>query len=247
MEAQLALSAAPSVVILDQTDRVVEPLAGRIGGWMQASPGTCFLATGREALRVSGESVCPVRPLLVPDPSAPLSELLASPAVALFQDRARAVLPEYTVTEADAHSVAALVAALDGLPLAIELAAARVRSLPPKALLDRLEHRFDLLESPHRDLPERHRSLRAAIDESWMALPAWGQSALAALASLEGAWTLERGEATLGPSPRGVPPACAIIDALFGRSLLRAIPGPEGIQYRLLESVRAYARLSVLD
>ena len=121
--------------------------------------------TSRESLRIAGEQEFPVPPLALPDPTQPLSltELAGYDAIALFLQRARAVAPDFALTEDNAPAIAELCARLDGLPLAIELAAARIKVLPPQALLARLSNRLALLSSERRDVPERLRTMRNAI------------------------------------------------------------------------------------
>jgi len=124
-----------------------------------------LLATSREALHVAAERVYPIAPLGLPDPRAPddSAEITRSPAVALFVERARAVDPSFEITAANAAKVAAICTRLDGLPLALELAAARVASLSPDAILARLREPLKLLKGGHRDSPDRHRALERTL------------------------------------------------------------------------------------
>ena len=132
-----------------------------------AAAGVTVLVTSRAPLRLSAERVYPVWPLETPDGSEDVERLLQCESVALFESRARAVRPDFAVTPANAGAVADICNALDGLPLAIELAATRVGALPPAALLQRLDHRLLLLQGGARDAPERQRTLRATIDWSY--------------------------------------------------------------------------------
>ena len=132
---------------------------------LAACPELRVLVTSRSLLRLSGEQRLPAPPLSLPDPERlpAVAQIEQYDAVALFVQRARAVQPEFALTDANARAVAEICARLDGLPLAIELAAARVRLLPPPALLQRLSSGLAMLTGGARDLPERQRTLRGAI------------------------------------------------------------------------------------
>jgi predicted ATPase len=221
------------------------------------------LATSRAALRLSGEQEFPVSPLPVPNPTRlPAMELLTEyPAVRLFVDRATRVRPDFALLAENAEAVAAICALLDGLPLAIELAAARVRTLPPHSLLARLRAGDGaalrvLAPGPH-DAPTRQQTLRATIAWSHELLEARERALFRRLAVFTGGCTLETAEAICAVS--GVPlrvDASAIggdrvraIDALEGlhalvdNSLVSQSAGPDGTpRFRMLETIRAYAR-----
>ena len=156
--------------------------------------------TSRTPLHLSGEHEFPVPPLVLPDPAhlPELASMSQYEAVALFVERARAVKADFAVTNANAPAVAEICVRLDGLPLAIELAAARAKLLSPQALLARLEQRFDLLTGGPRDMPARQQTLRATIDWSYGLLGPDEQTLFARLAVFVGGCTLEAAEAVCG-------------------------------------------------
>ena len=180
--------------LLDAAPLVVELL--------EACPGLKALVTSRAALHVRGERLYAVPPLLLPDlTQLPATGALArTPAVALFVERAQAVLPHFRLTEQNAAAVAAICVRLDGLPLAIELAATRITLLPPEALLARLEQRLAVLTDGARDLPPRQQTLRAAIGWSYELLDAGEQVLFARLGVFRG--RLHAGGSRGGPGRR---------------------------------------------
>jgi class 3 adenylate cyclase len=184
------------LLVLDNFEQVLSAapvIAELLGACRQLK----VLMTSRAALHVSGEQEYAVPPLSLPDVrQADASEdLVSSEAVALFVERARAVDPGFAVTEGNAAALADLCRRLDGLPLAIELAAARSKLLSPQALVSRLERRFELLQGGPRDLPVRQQTLRATIDWSYDLLEVGEQSLFARLAVFAGGFTLEAAEA----------------------------------------------------
>ena len=191
-----ALHTKRLLLVLDNFEHLLEA-ARLIIELLEACPGLKALVTSRAALHVRGERLYTVPPLLLPDlAQRPASVTLArTPAVALFVERAQAVLPHFTLTAQNAPAVAAICVRLDGLPLAIELVATRIKLLPPEALLARLEQRLTLLTDGARDLPPRHQTLRAAIAWSHELLDAGEQTLFARLGVFVGGWTLEAAEA----------------------------------------------------
>ena len=153
------------LLVLDNVEHLVAA-APAVAKLAATAPGLKILASSREPLHVSGERVFPVPPLEVPEVGGGWDAVAANEAVHLFVERAQAIRPDFELTEANAPAVAAICRRLDGLPLAIELAAARVVLLPPAALLARLDERLDLLTGGPRDRPERHQTLRATLDWS---------------------------------------------------------------------------------
>jgi predicted ATPase/class 3 adenylate cyclase len=232
------------IYVLDNAEQVVEALARVLVAWTAAAPEATFVVTSREILRVQGEHVLAIGPLTVPPRDAKPDEIAEAEAVALFTARITQVQPQFELTPDVAPAIAEIVRQLDGIPLAIELAAARGRTLSPAAILERLPRRFDLLSSARRDTSARHATLRRAIDWSWGLLLPWERMALACTAVFSGGFDLDAAEAIVDLSAwRDAPFVLDVVQALADKSLLRAepIPGSHEIRYSLYESIREYA------
>src|SRR5262249_3420156 len=175
-----------------------------LAGLLAAAAGLVVLVSSRAVLRLSGEYEFTVPPLPVPPAGAApdLAELRRYASVRLFAERARAAAPDFELTSGNAGAVAEICRRLDGLPLAIELAAARIRLLPPQALLARLAERFSLLTGGPRDLPQRQQTLRNTLDWSFGLLPAGEQALLARLGVFAGSFSLAAAEAIGAGSPQ---------------------------------------------
>src|SRR5271154_552216 len=184
------------LLVLDNFEQVVDA-APVVSDLLRAAPGLKVLVTSREVLRLSGETDYPVPPLSLPDPKQlpPLERLMQYEAVALFMARALAVKAAFTVTNENAPAIAEICYRLDGLPLAVELAAARVRVLPPQRMLAELDRRLSFLTGGARDLPARQKTLRGAIDWSHALLTGNEQQLFRRLAVFVGGCTLETIEA----------------------------------------------------
>jgi predicted ATPase len=152
--------------VLDNCEHVIEPVAHLVERLLKTAPGLLVLVTSQEPVRLSGEVVFPVPPLELPGPGAALDELPQAAAVRLFVARAAAASPGFVLSPENAASVAEICRRLDGIPLALELAAARVGALDVRELAVRLDDRFRLLAAGHRTAPQRQRTLRAMIDWS---------------------------------------------------------------------------------
>ena len=238
----------PCVVILDNLEQLVALAPRILIPWLTLAPGARFLVTSRERLRLDDEVCLELEPLPVPaTDERSAREISASEAVELFVARTRAVRLDFELTEADAESVAGIVRRVDGIPLAIELCAARMGVLAPKQLLARLARRFDLLVAGARGAPARKATLRGAIDWSWDLLEPWEKEALAQCSVFAGSFSLEAAEAVLALRPAndgGAPPSVLdVLQSLHDKSLVRAFD-PRGPalerRYDLLESLRAY-------
>ncbi|MBV9279632.1 MAG: adenylate/guanylate cyclase domain-containing protein, partial [Chloroflexi bacterium] len=233
------------LLVLDNVEHLM-PAAPAVGEILAACPDLKVLATSREALRLAAEREFPVPPLAVPEPKRlPSLEALSQyDAVALFIQRARGVKPDFTVTNETAPAVAEICHRLDGLPLAIELAATRIRLFPPPALLGRLDRRLKILTGGARDLPARQQTLRGAIDWSYSLLDAGEQALFARLAVFAGGCTVEAAEAVCAADG----PETDILEgvsSLVEKSLLKAGEDVSGghaePRFAMLETIREYA------
>ncbi|WP_330250618.1 winged helix-turn-helix domain-containing protein [Nocardia sp. NBC_00565] len=225
-----ALAARPMLLILDNCehliDAVAEVVADLVGGCDQLS----VLTTSRAPLAITAETVYPLSPLAI--------DAAGSPATDLFMARARAVRPTVRL---DPDVVARLCGTLDGLPLAIELAAARVRTMSVEEIETRLEHRFALLRSGDRSSPERHRTLHAVIAWSWNLLEEPQQIALRRLCRFPAGFTLDAAEVVAGGPD--IDDVATAVDGLVSQSLLTVLDDDEGLigtRYRMLETVREF-------
>ena len=198
------------LIILDNFEQVVAHAAATLGHWLDRAFDAAFVVTARERLHLPGEELFPIEPLS-----------LEHDAIDLFVTRARAQRTDFALTEANRAVVAEVVRVLDGLPLAIELAAARIQVLSPIQLVERLKDRFRLLAGA-RGAAARQATLRAAIDWSWDLLTPWEQAALAQCSVFEGGFTLDAAEAVLDVSAWPMaPPVLDLVQALVEKSLLR--------------------------
>jgi DNA-binding SARP family transcriptional activator len=193
------LRARQLLLVLDNFEQV-SAAAPFLFDLLSAAPQLTMLITSRAVLNLYGEHDFPVPPLTLPDVQnlPALTSLCRYEAVRLFVERAQAVQPDFELTVKTAPDVALICQRLDGLPLAIELAAARIRLLPPQAILQRLDHPLKLLTHGPHDLPARHQTLRATIDWSYNLLPADEQWLFARLAVFSSGWTLEAAETVIG-------------------------------------------------
>jgi len=231
------------LLLLDNVEHMVAA-APQVADLLAACPAVDVLATGRAALRVDGEHELFVPPLASPPlTQSSVEDVARSPAVELFVQRARALAPGFALTPVNAPTVAAICRRLDGLPLAIELAAARIKILSPRALLDRLDDRLHVLSGGPSHLPERQRTLRGALDWSYNLLTPDEQDLFGRLAVFVGGCTLEAAEAVCappGPSPILVLDGLA---SLINNNLARIKVDNEGggeSRLGMLETMREY-------
>ena len=230
------------LLVLDNFEQVNDA-APQIAELLARAPKISILVTSRRPLRVSGEQEFPVPPLGVPDPKhlPDLEQLSTYESVALFTERAMAVRPDFAVTSANAPAVAEICVRLDGLPLAIELASARVRVLTPQAIMERLGDRLKLLSGGSRDLPERQQTLRGAIAWSYDLLDEADQRVFARLAVFEGGATLEAIERVVFEPDDAADPLDALT-SLVDKSLVRQESDPDGEpRFRMLSTIREFA------
>ena len=229
------------LLVLDNFEQVVDA-APRLAALLVASPGLTVLVTSRTRLRVSAERSFEVGPLRLPDLSHPPTGeyVLAAPSVALFTERARAVKPDFQVTDANASAVASLVTRLDGVPLALELAAAKVRLLTPVAMLERLDKLLPFLSGGLRDLPPRQQTLRKTIEWSTQMLDEGEKQLLATLGVFEGGFSLEAAEAVYHPGPDT--DTLTVLGTLVDNSLVRQEDRGTRSYFSQLVTVREFAR-----
>ena len=235
----------PLLLVLDNLEQVIG-VAPQLGQLLTDAPMVKILATSRQPLLISGEHEIPVPPFNAPDPvqSQEPEKIAKNDAVRLFLERTQAIRPDFELTAANAAEVAAICQRLDGLPLAIELAAGRMRLFTVNALLDRLGHRLPVLIGGTRDAPARHQTMRDAIDWSYNLLGKEQKGLLRALAILNGKFTLDQAARLLlgeSPDPRAVAKLEAGIASLVEKNLLRVTQIDGQPWLVMLETIREYA------
>ncbi|WP_433555729.1 BTAD domain-containing putative transcriptional regulator [Pseudonocardia xinjiangensis] len=230
-----AVPTSPTLLVMDNCEHLLDAAAALCEELLGQCPLLCVLATSREPLGITPEALVPVPPLPLAAPTADAGEILASPAARLFAERAAAAHPGFRLTAANAVVVADICRRLDGLPLAIELAAARTRSVPVEHLATMLDDRFGLLGRGSRTALPRHRTLGAVVGWSWDLLTDDERGLGEALSVFPGTITLAAAE-------RVAPPGVAVqqtLAALVDKSLLHLVP-VSGVRYRMLETIREY-------
>jgi predicted ATPase/DNA-binding SARP family transcriptional activator len=228
-----ALTDRRMLLILDNCEHVIDDAARIAHRLLGACPDLRVLATSREALGITGESLHPLPALALPPPGTAPQDALGYSAVRLFADRAAAVRPDFEVHAGNADAVLRICAALDGLPLAIELAAARLRSLTVEDVAARLDDRFRLLSRGSRTAAPRHQTLRAVVEWSWDLLDEAEQTLARRLTVFGGGVTREAAERVCGL------PADEVDELLAGLADKSLVQG-DGGRYRMLETVRAF-------
>ncbi len=229
------------LLVLDNCEHLTQAAAELAHALLRAAPGVRIVASSREALRVPGELAYPVLPLPVPERSASLPMLRQSTAVRLFVERARLHKPSFTLDERSAPAVAELVARLEGIPLALELAAARVRSLSVADINLRLRDRYQLLTGGGRALQQRQQTLRALVDWSYDLLSPAEQTALQRLGVFIGGFDLAAAEQVCGAAPLHDSDVMDLLASLVEKSLATMQEQAPGTRYRMLETMREYA------
>ncbi|WP_432496441.1 AfsR/SARP family transcriptional regulator [Kineococcus auxinigenes] len=220
------------LLVLDNLEHLLDA-AVDVAELVRSCPHLVVVATSRAPLRVAGEVEHRVEPLALPAAGAPAGEVLSSAAVTLFCDRARDVVPGFRLDEGEVRVVADVCTALAGIPLALELAAARVRVLGPRDLLARLD---EALSGGRRDLPERQRTMQATLDWSCGLLDAPARGLFRRLGVFSGGWTLPVLEAVEGPA------VLPLLEALVEQSLVRVEHGDDGARFSMLEPTRQHAQ-----
>jgi predicted ATPase/DNA-binding XRE family transcriptional regulator len=233
-------AARRSLLLLDNCEHLLPDLAHEIAALVAARTDMAILATSRGALHLRCEYRLPIRPLALPALGVAASPeiLLSSPAIALFVARARAARPDFALTAENGSAVSEICRRLDGLPMAIELAAARADLFSPAALVDRIDRGLPLPSHDVEDTPARHHSLEAAIGWSYRQLGPAGQALLRRLACVPGSWTLEVAEAIADDRP-SVDTLAAVLE-LVDKGLVVAVTNDDEARFVVLQTVCAY-------
>ncbi len=231
-----ALADQPTLLILDNFEQLVEEGASVVQTLLERLPYLCCLVTSRRELDLPGERTVGVLPLPVPTTANTLEQLLSWPSVRLFVDRAQARAPEFHVTTANAEAIGDLVRRLEGMPLALELAAAWIRVHPPSRILAQLQDRFGFLTKNRRGVPQRHQTLWNAVGWSYFLLPAKVQPFLVSLSVFRGGWTLEAA-AEVSQEPE----ASSHLSMLQEHSWVTAIEKSGERRFLMLDTLREFA------
>lgn len=237
-----ALQERRMLIVMDNFEQVLDA-APLLIALLSVAPHVKFLVTSRSLLRVSGEHAVEVGPLELPDTARSLSprNAMMSASVALFVERARAVKPDFEATADNVDAIAAICVALDGVPLALELAAARIRMLPPAAILSRLDRRLSLLSGGARDLPLRQQALRSTIEWSTQLLGADEKRLLARLGVFAGGFSLDAVEFVAGEVSEPGSDTMTALGVLVDNSLVQELDRGDLPYYSMLATVREYA------
>jgi predicted ATPase/DNA-binding CsgD family transcriptional regulator len=233
------------LLLVDNCEHLLEDCARLVDAILRSSDGVTILATSREPLRVNGETVWRVRSLTVPDPGArmELDDLPRYEAVRLFLDRAQLATPAFQLSAQNAAAVGGLCSGLDGIPLGIELAAARTSVMTPDQILNRLQDRFVLLTGGSRTGPARHRTLQSALDWSHDLLTVAEQTLFRRLSVFAGSFSLEAIEYVCSGDDLEVAAVPGLLASLVDKSLVVATPGGStAIRFRILETLHQYGR-----
>jgi predicted ATPase/DNA-binding SARP family transcriptional activator len=237
-----ALSDKQALLVLDNCEHLVSAAATLADRVLRTCARVRIVATSREPLGIDGENLWPVQPLALPPPDADADTARRYAAVRLLADRAGAVCPGFAVTAANVTALVRVCRALDGMPLAIELAAARFRAMAPEQVAARLDDRFRLLTGGSRTALPRHQTLRAVVDWSWELLDDAERALCRRLSVFAGGATLESAEQVCAGGPVAPAGILDLLTALVDKSLLVARHDPGGTRYRMLETIRAYGQ-----
>jgi predicted ATPase/class 3 adenylate cyclase len=239
---QIELRDRETLLVLDNFEQVIEA-ASAVGVILVSAPRIRVLATSRSPLRLEGEREIPVAPLDLPGAGEPISpgDLHRFEAIALFAERATAIDPGFTIDQGNAAAIVEICRRLDGLPLAIELAASRLRVLSPAAMLERLDRALPLLSGGPRDRPDRQRTLRDAIDWSYRLLPPAVASLFRRLCVFAGGFTIAAAESICGPDGALEVGVLEGIEGLVDASLVRRAEAMGGAdRFEMLQTIRGY-------
>jgi non-specific serine/threonine protein kinase len=233
------LKSREMLLVLDNCEQVLDGCARLVEALVRETAKVTIVATSRESLHLAAEDTYAVPPLPLPGPRSGAQGIARSEAVQLFVERARQYRPHFDLADQRAHAVADICARLDGIPLALELAAARLSMLPVEEIAHLLDQRFRLLKSGNRELP-RHQTLRAMIDWSYELLDDAEKALFCRLSVFAGGWTLAAAEAVCVADAVAAGEVVYVLIGLIEQSLV--VANESGDRYRMLETVRQYAR-----
>jgi predicted ATPase/class 3 adenylate cyclase len=241
------LAQKQALLVLDNCEHMLGPVARLVSRIERECPGIVVLGTSREGMAIDGEQMLALPPLEAGQPDEDIERLIQTDATNLFVERARQVKADFALTDGNSRAVVETCQRLDGVPLAIELAAARVMALSPVELLRRLDRRFQVLAGGRRGAVERHATLRAAIDWSYDLLDEAEQRLLARMSVFSGSCTLEAVEEVCSGDPVAGDAVMDLVAGLVGRSLVVAEDSELGTRYRMLETIRQYGEERLSD
>lgn len=239
------LGGRESLLLVDNCEHLIDAVARLVSALLPRCPGLRVLATSREPLAVDGEALVPLAPLALPDPDDSVEQARRAASVRLFTERAAAVRPGFDVDETSLPDIVRVVRGLDGLPLALELAAARLRTLSLPDLADGLSDRFRLLTTGSRTAPPRHRTLRAVIAWSWELLGEHERTVAERISILPGGVTPASATAVCAGTTVPTADIPELLATLVDRSLLQLAPATG--RYRMLETIREYGADRLTD
>ncbi len=232
------LGRVQALIIVDNCEHLINEVADLVGAITEQCPQVRIIATSREPLGVLGESLCPVPPLGLPRGASTVEQARATPSVQLLEERAVAVRADFVVDERSLPAVLEIVGRLDGLPLAIELAAARLRLLPPSEVAALLSDRFRLLTGGNRAALPRHRTLWAVVDWSWNLLEQTESQVAERMSAFTGPWSVPAAAAVCADLQLDEPTVRDTLLSLADKSL---VDTGDGIHFRMLETIREFA------
>ena len=241
----LHVKAQRVLVLLDGCEHVLTACAHLADALLRAGPNIQIIATSREPLRIAGEQTVMLPPLSLPDPAADLGTMLRADAVRLFVERALSRQPDFAVTEQNAPAAAKICSRLDGIPLALELAAARIGTLPLETIAARLDDRFGLLTSGDRMAVPRQQTLKALIDWSYDLLEVSEKRVFARLSVFAAGWTLDAAETVCADATLARADVLNLLDQLVQKSLV--VRHEHEDRYGFLETIRDYASIRLQE
>lgn len=238
------------LLLIDNVEHLIRECAIFVEDLLNQCPNIKVMVTGREALFISGETTLQIPSLALPDNSEkmPLEEIRCAESVLLFTERAQAIRPDFDISQYNANTIADIVKRLDGIPLALELAAARLRMLSVEQIAERLNDRFRLLTGGNRTALPRQQTLQALIDWSWNLLDENEHVLLRRLSVFSGGWTLKAAESIAGFAPLDEYMVFDLLEQLINKSVVNvSYPAEGSARYNLLESIRQYAQTKLFE